>query len=192
VTIEIYKNDEFLQKGKLSLIYRAPGEHNIRRQLFKSNISFGINLTTGPVDNDLREVFLENQIYLANDARIIDSDEEYKKISESHRIELIQNYTLIENSNKNEIYIVEDNNTHIIVYGEREYLGPISSEVYVYQIGLEDLYITSELKSYSEIELQVMIIPFVSMLWVGLGLFIIGIVLRIIMYAFSVGNKNQI
>lgn len=190
VTIEIYRNDEFLEKGELTIIYRAPGEHNIRRQLFKWNISFRINLTPGPVDDELKEVFEINQIYLANDARIIESDEKYWKISESHRLDLIRNYTIIENTQKNEIYIVEANNTHIIVYGEREYLRPISSEVFVSQIGLEDLYITSNIISYSEIEVQVLIIPFVSMLWVGLGLFVIGIVLRIIIYAFSVGKKQ--
>ena len=74
----------------------------------------------------------------------------------------------------------------------KQYSKIMTSEVYVGRMVTEDLYLSGVDESNDEIIIVAKIIPLVSFLWIGMALFIIGIILRIITDMARTNHKKHI
>ncbi|MCK5559454.1 MAG: cytochrome c biogenesis protein CcsA [Thermoplasmata archaeon] len=190
VTVEIYKNNEFVQEGYLemtygySLINYYNNLYDIRKQIFSLDVNYLNYLDYGPVDETIRDVFESNLIFLSNDAIITSkgiNEEHFKfRFDDDGKIngtELLRNYIKIEN--RDNIYLIENVGTRLNVYGLRNYETFKTSEIFVGQMPLEDVYLSFSAIIDNMIEIRAKTIPMMSFLWGGMWLFTIGIVIRL-------------
>jgi len=71
------------------------------------------------------------------------------------------------------------------------YTRIMTSEVYVGQMGTEDLYLSIVGLNNNQIELTAKTIPLMSFLWTGMIIFIVGIIIRMITDAHPADKKRE-
>ncbi len=105
VTVEIYQNKEFIQKGQMNVIKMSNPKDDIRQPLFYLDHKYKDLLTNGYINDELRKEFNDNKLPLADDAVITQSDEEYWKYIYHNNPDPVNYYYKIISGNY--VYIIE-------------------------------------------------------------------------------------
>jgi len=99
-------------------------------------------------------------------------------------LEIYEGDELIDKGEMNIVY------SYYFKENRRTYSKVMSSDVYVKQMLLEDLYVSFNAVNDNEVEINVKTIPMMSALWAGMILFVVGITIRIIVDYFPIKKKH--